>query len=71
MKIGAWDFSKLPQHKHEEVIELHRTNQIGMLVAIHDEFQLSDFRAYCCHGNGHYVVQFYKEAIEKGYINGK
>jgi len=70
MKVGIWDFSKLPKERHKEVIELVNENQIGKLVAIHDEYSLSSFSAYCCHGNGHFVMRFYKEAIEKEYING-
>ena len=68
MIIGDWDFERLPKEKHNEVIEYVEMHQIGMLVAIHDEFRLSGFTAYCCHGNGAYVYQFYVLAIEREYI---
>lgn len=68
MKVGGWDFSKLPKHRHDEVIEAVDGHMIGVLVAIHDEYKLSSFKAYCCHGNGSYTWEFYNEAIKQGFI---
>lgn len=68
MIVGDWDFSKLPEQEYCKIIEAMFYNDIGTLVWAHDRYRLSTFSAYCCHGNGHLTIKYYRIAIEKGYI---
>lgn len=68
MIVGEWDFSKLPEKEHSAIHEALFYNDIGTLVYLHDKYKLSSFKAYCCHGNGHLTIKFYRIAIEKEYI---
>lgn len=45
--IPMWDFSRLPLERHNEVIELVKGSQWGKLMAIHNEYQLSNV-TFCC-----------------------
>lgn len=47
IKIPMWDFTKLPREKFDEVVELVESKQWGKLMAIHNEFALSN-TFFCC-----------------------
>lgn len=45
--VPMWDFSKLPDHEHQNVRRLLQTNDLVALVRIHDKYRLSA-NVYCC-----------------------
>lgn len=47
IEIPMWDFTKLPREKFNEVVELVESKQWGKLMAIHNEFGLSE-TFFCC-----------------------
>lgn len=63
-----WDFTKLPDHEHQRVLDAYAANQVGVLMAIHNDYRLSP-EHYCCEGKA--VLRWFKWAIEKGIIKGK
>lgn len=63
-----WDFSKLPQSEHQRVIEAYATNQVGVLMAIHNDHKLSP-EHYCCDGKP--VMRWFRWAIKEGIIKAE
>jgi len=63
--IPMWDFSKLPEDKHAEVIDLFERRSWGQLMAIHNEHQLSR-EFYCCETDA--VRRWFTWGIENGHI---
>lgn len=63
--IPMWDFTKLPEEKHVEVIDLFERRAWGQLMAIHNEHQLST-EFYCCEVDA--VRRWYSWGIENGHI---
>jgi hypothetical protein len=42
-----WDFSKLPESEHGVAIEAYNKKQWGVLMELHNKYQLSDVQ-FCC-----------------------
>lgn len=63
-----WDFTKLPEHEHQRVVDAYATNQVGVLMAIHNDYRLSP-EYYCCEGKA--VVKWFKWALDREIIKGK
>ena len=63
--VPMWDFSKLPIEKHTEVVDLVERKAWGLLMSIHNEYQLSA-EFYCCEVDA--VRRWFYWAIEKGHI---
>lgn len=45
--IPMWDFSKLPESEHGAAIEAYNKKQWGVLMELHNKYQLSDVQ-FCC-----------------------
>jgi hypothetical protein len=65
IEIPMWDFSKLPPHRFNEIIELVGAKQWGKLMSIHNEFSLSD-TFFCCDSKP--AERWFKWAIENKII---
>lgn len=61
----AWDFTKLPDSEHGNVIAAYDTGNIRELISIHDRYQLSS-HSYCCDHTG--LLAWFKYGIENGSI---
>lgn len=66
--VPMWDFSKLPEERHEEVITLFNLRAWGKLMAIHNEHQLSA-EFYCCEVDA--VRRWFTWGIENGHIKAQ
>lgn len=66
--VPMWDFTKLPDEKHDEVIDLVERRSWGVLMSIHNEYRLSA-EFYCCEVDA--VRRWFTWAIEKGHIQRK
>lgn len=47
IEIPMWDFLRLPNNLHDDIVDLVDAKQWGKLMSIHNEFQLSD-TLFCC-----------------------
>lgn len=65
MSYYRWDFAKLPESEYKSVIEFTKNQDIIALAMIHNKYKLSN-NEYCCAKD--YIIKFYEQAIEKGYI---
>ncbi len=66
----SWDFSKLPDHKHETVIDRYHSGDATSLMLIHNEYELSP-DLYCCAVQNSMVMAWFKYGIENGLIREK
>ena len=62
-----WDFSKLPDHEHERVIDRADSNDAQTLMLIHNEYRLSA-DLYCCAVQNEMVLKWFKYGIDNGLI---
>lgn len=62
-----WDFSRLPDSEHDRVVELYRAGKWWEIIAIHDQYELSD-NNYCCSNTLSGVKNWVKHGIETGQI---
>lgn len=44
---AGWDFSALPESEHARAVEAVEALDYGMLLELHDRYQLSPYN-YCC-----------------------
>lgn len=65
-----WDFSKLPKHEHQRVIDRSDSRDAKTLMIIHNQYELSD-ELYCCTKQNEMVLKWFKYGIENGYIKGE
>lgn len=65
LKIPMWDFSRLPLSQHARAIELYNEQRWGLLMKMHNDYQLSP-ETYCC--NKEPVKKWFKYGIENGFI---
>jgi hypothetical protein len=63
----SWDFTKLPNDKHETVIDRYQSGDALSLMLIHNEYELSP-TLYCCAVQNSMVMAWFKHGIENGYI---
>lgn len=63
--LPMWDYSKLPEHEHKNVIKLLNSNDEVGLTAIHNQYNLSPHN-YCCDLLP--VVRHFADAVERGLI---
>ncbi len=63
--IPMWDFSRLPDHEHENVLRLYSEQRWGELMLMHNRYVLS-MNVYCC--NEAPIIRYFGWAIEKGII---
>lgn len=62
-----WDFSKLPEHEHNYVLDRFSSSDAGALMVIHNKYELSEV-LYCCTVHNQSVINWFKHGIENGYI---
>lgn len=62
-----WDFSRLPDKEHANVLDLLARGRWWELVAIHDKYQLSD-NNYCCSNTLSGIKQWFTYGVETGQI---
>lgn len=63
--IPMWDFSKLPEPEHNAAIEAYNKKQWGVLMELHNKYQLSNVQ-FCC---DHVPAKLWFEwAIQNGKI---
>lgn len=65
-----WDFSKIPDSRIEEVLELVNSRSGGRLMAIHNDYQLSK-EYYCCSVQEQYVINWFIYGRDTGKIKSK
>lgn len=68
IEIPMWDFTKLPADIHDEVVDLVERKQWGALMAIHNDFGLTD-TVFCCDSRP--AQEWFTYAVEKGIIQRK
>lgn len=61
-----WHWERLPAHEFNKVLELYEQRDIDALMQIHDTYKLSKY-IYCC-GTKTTILNWYKDAIDKGTI---
>jgi len=66
----SWDWSKLPKHEHQRVIDRYNSRDAKTLMIIHNQYELSD-ELYCCTKQNEMVLNWFKYGIENGYIKGE
>jgi hypothetical protein len=64
-----WDFSKLPESEHQNVIDLFKSYQWAALLKIHNKHKLSTNR-YCCSNVKDAMFKWFKYGIDTGQIKG-
>lgn len=67
IKIPMWDFAKLPEEKREEFLQAYNSGDIDRVVAMHDEYRLSEY-SYCCDLSG--IGNWVEWAIKNGLLDG-
>ncbi len=65
IQIPMWDFSKLPDDKKQEARELVEAQKWGLLMKMHNDYQLSE-NHYCCDETP--TIRWFKWAIENNKI---
>ena len=65
IQIPMWDFSKLPDDKKQEAKELFTAQKWGLLMKMHNDYQLSE-NHYCCDETP--TIRWFKWAIENNKI---
>lgn len=65
IKVPMWDFSRLPEHEHANVLALFEAQDWKALIAIHDKYRLS-YNTYCCDDAP--VIRWFTWAIEQGLV---
>jgi len=63
--VPNWDFSRLPESEHSNVIALVEARKWGELMAIHNKYALSPYR-YCCDETP--IRRWFEWGIEQGLI---
>lgn len=63
--IPMWDFTRLPEEEHANVIALFNAQRWGELMIIHNKYVLS-MNVYCC--NEAPIIRYFSWAIENGII---
>lgn len=66
--VPMWNFSKIPVSRHDEILRLIEQKQWVKLMAIHNEYQLSD-HVFCCDSKP--AMKWFKWAAENNIFNGK
>lgn len=68
IEIPMWDFSKLPVELHDEIVDLVERHQWGQLMAIHNDYGLTD-TMFCCDHRP--AQEWFTYAVNKGIIKRK
>ncbi len=68
IEVPMWDFSKLPDAKHAEMIALYNEKQYGKIMAMHNQYQLSPHH-YCCDSRP--IIRWVRWAIDNGHLSAK